>query len=63
MARKPKLPSKVEIDRSKLPPITDQGDLNSGASSAIATAAHVQQKPPKRLFIYYGEREVEDGKA
>jgi hypothetical protein len=56
---KRKLPKSARIDRSMLPPITDQGELNSSAASAVSISISAKldkKRRPKRLFIYYHER-------
>jgi C1A family cysteine protease len=48
--------------RDTCPPVFDQGDLGSCTANAISTALWFEGKPgftPSRLFIYYGERELE----
>lgn len=61
-----KLPLNVSL-RPKMPPVYDQGELGSCTANAIGGALEYLQrkqgkrgvKPPSRLFIYYGEREIE----
>jgi C1A family cysteine protease len=59
------LPASVDL-RSSCPPVYDQGDLGACTGNAIAGIIEIDrihQKlddwAPSRLFIYYGEREVE----
>ncbi|MFL5936991.1 MAG: C1 family peptidase [Gaiellaceae bacterium] len=59
------LPTKVDL-RRKCPPVYDQGQLGSCTGNAIAAAYQFDQRQqklkdfmPSRLFIYYGEREIE----
>ena len=59
------LPKSVDL-RSVFPPVYDQGNLGSCTGQAVAgvlAAMHnvekIHQLDPSRLFIYYGEREIE----
>ena len=60
------LPDKVDL-RSKCPDVYDQGSLGSCTGNSIAAAHQFEQMKqgladafqPSRLFIYYGEREIE----
>lgn len=59
------LPAVVSL-RDKMPAVYDQGELGSCTGNAIAGAMEFeevfqgeQNGPPSRLFIYYGEREIE----
>jgi C1A family cysteine protease len=59
------LPPSIDL-RSKMPPIYDQGQLGSCTANAIAAAVEFNEMQegageatPSRLFIYYGEREIE----
>jgi C1A family cysteine protease len=59
------LPPSVDL-RPKLPPVYDQGQLGSCTANAIAGAVEYNEMvesqgeaAPSRLFIYYGEREIE----
>jgi C1A family cysteine protease len=62
-----KLPAKVDLRSSGLlAPIYDQGNLGSCTANAIGKLYEYQQRKqgltdyiPSRLFIYYGERELE----
>ncbi len=64
---KQRLPSTVDLRLSgDLPPVYDQGELGSCTANAIGAAYEFQQRkqslevyPPSRLFIYYGERQIE----
>lgn len=64
---KQRLPSAVDLRLSGLlPPLYDQGELGSCTANAIGAAYEYQQCKqnlenyvPSRLFIYYGEREIE----
>ncbi|MEO8623916.1 MAG: C1 family peptidase [bacterium] len=64
---KQKLPSVVDLRLSGfLPPVYDQGELGSCTANAIGAAYEYQQRKqglenymPSRLFIYYGERQIE----
>lgn len=60
------LPTKVDL-RTKCPPVYDQGDLGSCTANALACAYEFDQMKqknkffmPSRLFIYYGERVIEN---
>jgi C1A family cysteine protease len=60
------LPSSVDL-RTQCPPVYDQGELGSCTANAIGFAYEFdlkkQSKPnfmPSRLFIYYGERLMEN---
>jgi C1A family cysteine protease len=61
------LPDSVSL-RDKMPPVYDQSNLGSCTANAIGGAVQLEQlaqkeaegqKVPSRLFIYYGEREIE----
>lgn len=59
------LPPSIDL-RSKMPPVYDQGQLGSCTANAIAAAVEYTEMqegageaPPSRLFIYYGERQME----
>lgn len=59
------LPPLVNLE-SHMPPVYDQGNLNSCTSHAIAAAIEYNRKKlslpdfiPSRLFIYYNERNLE----
>jgi C1A family cysteine protease len=59
------LPTKVDL-RRQCPPVYDQGQLGSCTGNAIGAAFQFDQKKqklddfmPSRLFIYFGEREIE----
>lgn len=59
------LPSKVDLT-PKMPPVYDQGQLGSCTANAIGAAVQYSDllelqpgEQPSRLFIYYGEREIE----
>src|ERR1700726_1040573 len=59
------LPVSVDL-RPNCPPVYDQGQLGSCTANAIAGAIEYDQLKqgktpftPSRLFIYYGEREIE----
>jgi C1A family cysteine protease len=59
------LPSSADL-RPLCPPVYDQGRLGSCTANAIAAAVEFDLKKqgladfvPSRLFIYYGEREIE----
>jgi C1A family cysteine protease len=59
------LPSKFSL-RGSMPPVYDQGQLGSCTANAIAAVLEHQEmaegegeETPSRLFIYYGEREIE----
>jgi len=62
-----KLPSKVDL-RQQLPPVYNQGSLNSCTANAISAAFQyelIKQDAkaafmPSRLFIYYNERTIEN---
>lgn len=62
-----KLPAKVDLRTLNLhTPVFDQGDLGSCTANAIGKAYEFAQRKqnltdyaPSRLFIYYGEREIE----
>ena len=61
------IPSLVDLRTSGLlPPVYDQGELGSCTANAIGAAYEYQQRKqnleiytPSRLFIYYGERQIE----
>ncbi len=60
-----KLPQTVDL-RPNMPGVYDQGELGSCTANAIGGAYEYMQKKagltdyvPSRLFIYYGEREIE----
>lgn len=59
------LPELIDL-RASMPPVYDQGALGSCTANAIAAAVEYERKAqnlpdimPSRLFIYYGEREIE----
>lgn len=59
------LPERVDM-RDACPPVYDQGQLGSCTANAIGAMLQFDQKKqseedfqPSRLFIYYGEREME----
>jgi C1A family cysteine protease len=59
------LPERVDM-REQCPPVYDQGQLGSCTANAIGAMLQFDQKKqlqqdfqPSRLFIYYGEREME----
>ena len=59
------LPTKVDL-RRQCPPVYDQGQLGSCTGNAIGAAFQFDQRKqklddfmPSRLFIYFGEREIE----
>ncbi|HEX3997142.1 MAG TPA: C1 family peptidase [Pirellulales bacterium] len=60
------LPSAIDL-RASCPPVYDQGDLGSCTANALAGADQFDQLRqdssapfvPSRLFIYYGERQIE----
>jgi C1A family cysteine protease len=60
------LPSMVDL-RPSCPPVYDQGQLGSCTANAIGGAVEFERRRqqllpdfvPSRLFIYYGEREIE----
>ena len=59
------LPERVDLE-STMPPVYDQGQLGSCTANAIgALVEHAQlvqhevERTPSRLFIYYGERQIE----
>jgi C1A family cysteine protease len=61
-----KLPPKVDL-RPLCPPVADQGQLNSCSASALASELEFLELKDKlpltylsRLFIYYGERVIEN---
>lgn len=62
-----RLPSKVDLRTTGfMPPVYDQGDLGSCTANGTAACYEYEQKKqglidftPSRLFIYYGEREIE----
>lgn len=61
-----KLPKKVDLRGSTMPPIYDQGELGSCTANAIGAAFEFGQVKqglkdfmPSRLFIYYNERAME----
>jgi C1A family cysteine protease len=62
-----RLPAKVDLRTLNLhTPVFDQGDLGSCTANAIGKAYEFAQRKqgltdyaPSRLFIYYGEREIE----
>jgi C1A family cysteine protease len=61
----PQLPSKFSL-RGEMPPVYDQGQLGSCTANATAAVLEHQEMQesegavtPSRLFIYYGEREIE----
>ena len=62
------LPDEFDLSGG-MPPVYDQGNLGSCTANAIAGVVQYQQirqnvpegqNVPSRLFIYYGEREIED---
>src|SRR5947209_5551253 len=63
-----KLPAKVDLRTLALhAPVFDQGNLGSCTANAIGKAYEFAQRKqgladyaPSRLFIYYGEREIEN---
>jgi C1A family cysteine protease len=65
-SRPSRLPSKVDL-RPQMPSVYDQEELNSCTANAIAGILQYERlkqnlQPdfiPSRLFIYYGEREIE----
>lgn len=62
-----RLPSKIDLRESGfMPPVYDQGNLGSCTANAIGAAYEYEQRRqglldfmPSRLFVYYGEREIE----
>ena len=59
------LPPSIDL-RSKMPPVYNQGQLGSCTANAIAGAVEFAEMgegegeaTPSRLFIYYGERQIE----
>jgi C1A family cysteine protease len=59
------LPPSIDL-RPKMPPVYDQGQLGSCTANAIAAAVEFTEMQegageatPSRLFIYYGERQIE----
>jgi C1A family cysteine protease len=61
----PQLPAEFSL-RPEMPPVYDQGELGSCTANAIAAIIEHQEMReaegaiiPSRLFIYYGEREIE----
>ena len=59
------LPSTVDLE-STLPPVYDQGQLGSCTANGIGglvefveMVQHEGERTPSRLFIYYGERQIE----
>ncbi|MDP9225934.1 MAG: C1 family peptidase [Actinomycetota bacterium] len=59
------LPERVDL-REQCPPVYDQGQLGSCTANAIGAMLQFDQKKqketdfePSRLFIYYGERDME----
>ena len=53
----------IEIDlRPEMPPVYDQGVINSCSANAICTAIQYLDKSfdPSRLFLYYNERYLEN---
>jgi C1A family cysteine protease len=59
------LPPSIDL-RSKMPPVYNQGQLGSCTANAIAGAVEFTEMgegegeaTPSRLFIYYGERQIE----
>lgn len=61
------LPDEADLT-DKMPPVYDQDDLGACTANAIGAAVQYQQmrqgspegaNTPSRLFIYYGEREIE----
>lgn len=61
-----KLPAKVDLSGAPMAAPYDQGDLGSCTANAIGAAFQFEHRRgeqeelmPSRLFIYYGEREIE----
>jgi C1A family cysteine protease len=61
-----KLPKKVDLRGSNMPPVWDQGELGSCTGQAIGSAFEFGQRKqglkvfmPSALFIYYNERAME----
>ena len=61
-----KMPKKVDLRGSNMPPVYDQGSLGSCTANAIGAAFEFGQVKqgmkdfmPSRLFIYYNERAME----